>query len=204
MLKINQLVFTLFSALAALKPVSSTPTLYCIQVVKPSYYITATTTDTRISGLQLTQKLGKVTLSSSGFYGWWDYVGGGLGAAVGDHTVHFSLLHILLIAFFVISIFLDCDDWWLNIGTSSTSVKPLSWGFDNKLTTIWAAGGPGEIVTTTATPAQTLVPAATSTFIACQENGVWVLYLQEGTDAPDGDECVETQLRQGTSGAVSR
>ncbi|KAG9035923.1 hypothetical protein FRB95_010326 [Tulasnella sp. JGI-2019a] len=177
MLKINQLVFTLFSALAALKPVSSTPTLYCIQVVKPSYYITATTTDTRISGLQLTQKLGKVTLSSSGFYGWWDYVGGGLG---------------------------DCDDWWLNIGTSSTSVKPLSWGFDNKLTTIWAAGGPGEIVTTTATPAQTLVPAATSTFIACQENGVWVLYLQEGTDAPDGDECVETQLRQGTSGAVSR
>ncbi|KAG9029250.1 hypothetical protein FRB95_005524 [Tulasnella sp. JGI-2019a] len=179
MRKTNQLAFTLFSTLAALGTVSSTPIVFCA-LARQSPYITAITTDPRISGLQLTQTpdavpytTAKVTLSSSGFHGGWDYVSGGLGAFVG------------------------CHDWWLNIGTSLTSFKPLTWNFDVKNTTIWS-GGPGQNLTTTAPVSQLAVPAPTDTFIACDEGGLWVLYLQQGTDFPAGD-CVETQLQEGTT-----
>ncbi|KAG8992307.1 hypothetical protein FRB93_002413 [Tulasnella sp. JGI-2019a] len=84
MQKTNQLAFTLFSALAALGPVMSVP-VFC-EILLQSPYITAITTDPSISGLQLTQTpegvaytTSKVTLSSSGFHGGWDYVSGGLG-----------------------------------------------------------------------------------------------------------------------------
>ncbi|KAG8984239.1 hypothetical protein FRB95_006137 [Tulasnella sp. JGI-2019a] len=172
MSKTSQLAFVVFSALAALTSVSSSP-IAC-DVIEQSPYITAITTDTRIAGLQLTQTTGAATLTSSGFHGGWDWVNGGLGA------------------------FDACSDWWLNIGTSSTSVKPLTWNLNDQETTIWS-GGPGEIVTTTAAPAQTEVPAATSTFLACEEGGSWVLYLQTGTDLPAGETCVATQLQEGTS-----
>ncbi|KAG9009955.1 hypothetical protein FRB94_011237 [Tulasnella sp. JGI-2019a] len=103
----------------------------------------------------------KVTLSSSGFHGGWDYVSGGLGG---------------------------CHNWWLNVGTSSTSIKPLTWNFDVKTTTTWS-GGPGQILN---------IGGAPATFIACNESGSWALYLQQGTDVPD-EGCVETQLQEGTT-----
>ncbi|KAG9021802.1 hypothetical protein FRB95_001424 [Tulasnella sp. JGI-2019a] len=159
--KTNQLALTLFSTLAALGTVSSTSIVFCA-LARQSPYITAITTDPRISGLHLTQApdavpytAAKVTLSSSGFHGGWDYVGGGLGAF------------------------------------------PLTWNFDVKNTTIWS-GGPGQNLTTTAPVSQLAVPAPTDTFIACNENGLWVLYLQQGTDFQAGD-CVETQLQEGTT-----
>ncbi|KAG8988347.1 hypothetical protein FRB94_000891 [Tulasnella sp. JGI-2019a] len=183
MRKTNQLAFTLSSTLAALGTVSSTPIFMCA-LARPSPYITAITTDPRISGLQLTQTpdsvpytTAKVTLSSSGFHGKWDYAGGGLGAYVGGLG--------------------GCHAWWLNIGTSLTSVKPLTWDFDAKDTTIWS-GGLGLNLTTTALVSQRVVVAPTNTFIACDENGLWVLYLQQGTDFPVGD-CVETRLQEGTT-----
>ncbi|KAG9029251.1 hypothetical protein FRB95_005525 [Tulasnella sp. JGI-2019a] len=59
--------------------------VFC-EILLQSPYITAITTDSSISGLQLTQTpegvaytTSKVTLSSSGFHGGWDYVSGGLG-----------------------------------------------------------------------------------------------------------------------------
>ncbi|KAG9006846.1 hypothetical protein FRB94_000351 [Tulasnella sp. JGI-2019a] len=193
MSKTNQLAFSLFAALAVISSVSSTPVLPpSCDIAEQSPYITvsaplhkrnsklglilwlsqqATSTDSRISGLQLTQTTGAATLTSSGFHGGWDWVNGGLG---------------------------ECHDWWLNIGTSSNSVLPLTWGYDNQITTNWA-GGPGEVLTTTAAPAQTLVLAPSSTFLACNESGSWVLYLQTGTDLPAGKECVATELEEGTS-----
>ncbi|KAG8981846.1 hypothetical protein FRB95_008325 [Tulasnella sp. JGI-2019a] len=175
MSKTNQLAFSLFAALAVISSVSSTPVLPpSCDIAEQSPYITATSTDSRISGLQLTQTTGAATLTSSGFHGGWDWVNGGLGA------------------------FDQCHDWWLNIGTSSNSVLPLTWGYDNQITTNWA-GGPGEVLTTTAAPAQTLVLAPSSTFLACNESGSWVLYLQTGTDLPAGKECVATELEEGTS-----
>ncbi|KAG9027724.1 hypothetical protein FRB95_007421, partial [Tulasnella sp. JGI-2019a] len=85
-----------------------------------------------------------------------------------------------------------CHYWWLNIGAHSTSVKPLTWAFDDQITTNWV-GGPGEILTAVATW------GSISKFLACQESGFWVLHLQTGTDVPSGKVCVATQLAEGTS-----
>ncbi|KAG8992286.1 hypothetical protein FRB94_011726 [Tulasnella sp. JGI-2019a] len=177
MQKTSQLVFTLFSTLAALAPVWSTPIIFC-DLVELSPYITAITPGTAVTGLGLTQTSGAATLTKGGFHGGWNYADGGLGAFDG------------------------CHYWWLNIGTSSTSVKPLTWAFDDQITTIWS-GGPGVILTTIAPVSNgTFVAAATSEFIACKESGSWVLYLQQGTDVPKGN-CVKTQLQEGTSNVIA-
>ncbi|KAG8992287.1 hypothetical protein FRB94_011727 [Tulasnella sp. JGI-2019a] len=176
MQKTSQLAFALFSALAALAPVSSAPIIFC-DLVELSPTITAITPGTAVTGLGLTQTSGAATLTNNGFHGGWDWVNGGLGAFDG------------------------CHDWWLNIGTSSHSYKPLTWAFDDQITTNWA-GGPGEIMTTTATVGQTLQLAPSSEFLACKESGSWILYLQTGTDVPAGVECVTTQLEEGTSTAI--
>ncbi|KAG9006841.1 hypothetical protein FRB94_000346 [Tulasnella sp. JGI-2019a] len=209
MSKTSQLAFVVFSALAALTSVSSSP-IAC-DVIEQSPYITAITTDTRIAGLQLTQTMNASLmlviqperLHSQAVGSTED--GTGLMEVLEHLMVIQCSLHPFIypltdhfLPWFFFFFFPACSDWWLNIGTSSTSVKPLTWNLNDQETTIWS-GGPGEIVTTTAAPAQTEVPAATSTFLACEEGGSWVLYLQTGTDLPAGETCVATQLQEGTS-----
>ncbi|KAG8849143.1 hypothetical protein FRB96_000929 [Tulasnella sp. 330] len=133
----------------------------------------AFTTGTSVTSLQLTQTPYKAILTDSGFHGGWDFVNGGLGAFDG------------------------CHDWWLNIGTSPHSYKPLTWAFDDQLTDNWV-GGPGQLLTATATADY----ATTSNFLACKEDGVWTLYLQTGEDVPPGKTCALTTLQEGASVAL--
>ncbi|KIO22896.1 hypothetical protein M407DRAFT_215761 [Tulasnella calospora MUT 4182] len=132
---------------------------------------TASSTGTAVTGLELARSSsGAVTLAASGFETLISYNNGGFGE------------------------FAFCNYYWLNIGTSSHSYKPLSWGYDDQETFTWSAGA-GQIVTALATSTY----ATTSTFLACNESGEWALYLQTGTDVPSGVTCVETQLQVGTT-----
>lgn len=133
--------------------------------------ITAITAGTAVTGLELARSsTGAVTLAASGFETLINYSNGGIG--------EFSF----------------CNYYWLNIGTSSHSYKPLSWGFNDQETSNWSAGT-GQIVTALGTSTY----STTSTFLACNESGGWALYLQTGTDVPSGVTCVDTQLQVGTS-----
>jgi len=81
-----------------------------------------------------------------------------------------------------------CHEEWLNIGSSADSFKPLSFGFDDEETKTWVASF-GSVLTSSSPPA--------SKFLACQNGGQWVLFLQTGTDVPPYTYCVETQLTIG-------
>ncbi|KAG9021631.1 hypothetical protein FS837_007121 [Tulasnella sp. UAMH 9824] len=127
--------------------------------------IVASTPGTPVTGLQLAVDVTPATLETTGFTGGWDFVNGGIGA------------------------FYGCHDFWLNIGTSTKSYKPLSWAFDNQVTTNWIAAE-GSKVTAAATASYN----ATSSFLACKEATKWRLYLQTGTDKPAGFNCTTTEL----------
>ncbi|KAG9041760.1 hypothetical protein FS837_011769 [Tulasnella sp. UAMH 9824] len=132
---------------------------------------TAITPGTAVTGLELARSsTGAVTLATSGFETLINYNNGGFGE------------------------FEFCNYYWLNIGTSTHSYKPLSWGYDDQETTTWSAGS-GQIVTALATSTY----SKTSTFLACNESGAWVLYLQTGSEVPSGVTCVKTQLQVGTN-----
>ncbi|KAG8947494.1 hypothetical protein FRC04_010675 [Tulasnella sp. 424] len=127
--------------------------------------IVASTTGTAVTNLQLAVDVTRATLKTAGFTGGYDFVGGGIGAFDG------------------------CHDFWLNIGTSAHSYKPLSWAFDDKETTTWVASE-GSTISAAATSSY----SATSEFLACEESGTWYLYLQTGTDVPAGVTCATTEL----------
>ncbi|KAG8947526.1 hypothetical protein FRC04_010707 [Tulasnella sp. 424] len=137
--------------------------------------ITAITPGTAVTGLQLTNKnrSGQATLTSSGYGTAISYANGGLG------------------------FFDNCHEWWLNIGTSTYSWKPLSFGFDHEASFNWIVSS-GNILTASGT---TSYPT-TSWFLACQEAGSWVLYLQTGSQQPVGETCVLTQLQIGGSSST--
>ncbi|KAG8947510.1 hypothetical protein FRC04_010691 [Tulasnella sp. 424] len=136
--------------------------------------ITAITPGTAVTGLQLARiSTGAVTLAAEGFATKISYSNGGIGE------------------------FVECNTYWLNIGTSTHSYKPLSWGYDDQETFNWSAGS-GEIVTALGTSTY----STTSKFLACNESGSWALYLQTGTDVPSGVTCVATQLQVGTTSTV--
>ncbi|KAG9006842.1 hypothetical protein FRB94_000347 [Tulasnella sp. JGI-2019a] len=177
----SKTTFALFSALAALGLVSSQGPIGGCPTLSPSPAITATSTDSSIAGFKLTaptvlgQASGVPTLAATGFNGTWVFNDGTFGASYNE-----------------------CTAWWLNIGTSDTSVKPLTWNYNVQDTTNWA-GGLGEVLTTTVVVQQTESPAASSNFLACNESGSWVLYLQDGTDVPAGKTCIATQLLEGSA-----
>ncbi|KAG8937848.1 hypothetical protein FRC00_013454, partial [Tulasnella sp. 408] len=125
----------------------------------------ASTAGTPVTGLQLALDTTSATLETTGFTGGYDFIGGGIGA------------------------FEQCHDWWLNIGTSAYSYKPLTWAYDDKKTTNWIASA-GSTISTAATSSY----GATSKFLACEESGKWTLYLQTGTDVPSGLACTTTEL----------
>ncbi|KAG8903043.1 hypothetical protein FRC01_009356 [Tulasnella sp. 417] len=136
--------------------------------------ITAITPGTAVTGLELARSsTGAVTLADSGFETLISYNNGGLGE------------------------FAFCAYYWLNIGTSTHSYKPLSWGYGDQETFNWSAGS-GQIVTALGTSTY----STTSTFLACNESDSWVLYLQTGNDVPSGVTCVETQLEVGTTTTI--
>ncbi|KAG9019338.1 hypothetical protein FRB90_003744 [Tulasnella sp. 427] len=162
---------TTIAALGLLAPAFSSPTppvppgtIFC-EIARIGPPIVASTPGTAVTGLQLAVDTTAATLESTGFTGGWDFTNGGIGAFDG------------------------CHDFWLNIGASSKSYKPLSWAFDNQITTNWVAA-PGSKVTANATSTY----AATSKFLACKESGKWRLYLQTGTDKPAGETCTTTEL----------
>ncbi|KAG8925386.1 hypothetical protein FRC00_004028 [Tulasnella sp. 408] len=127
--------------------------------------IVANTPGTPVTGLQLALDITPATLEKTGFTGGWDFVNGGIGA------------------------FYGCHDFWLNIGKSNKSYKPLSWAFDKQVTKNWKAAEGSKI-----TAAATASYKATSKFLACKAKGTWKLYLQTGTDKPAGAECTTTEL----------
>ncbi|KAG8947515.1 hypothetical protein FRC04_010696 [Tulasnella sp. 424] len=134
---------------------------------------TAITPGTAVTGLQLAlSSTGAVTLAASGFKTLINYTNGGFG--------EFSF----------------CNYYWLNIGTSAHSYKPLSWGYNDQETFNWSAG-PGQIVTALGTSTY----STTRKFLACNESAGWVLYLQTGNDAPPST-CVETKLQVATNPTV--
>ncbi|KAG9021609.1 hypothetical protein FS837_007137, partial [Tulasnella sp. UAMH 9824] len=73
-----------------------------------------------------------------------------------------------------------------------------SFGFDNEQSFNWVLGL-GNLLTATETTSYT----TTNWFIACQEDERWALYLQTGSDLPDGVTCVSTQLQLLGSGATT-
>ncbi|KAG9041762.1 hypothetical protein FS837_011771 [Tulasnella sp. UAMH 9824] len=147
-------------------------------VIIPGPPITAITPGTAVQGLQLALSSSTTlaaTLATKGFATMISYSNGGIGEFEG------------------------CHYYWLNIGTSPFSYKPLSWGYDDQKTFNWSAG-PGQIVTALAT---TTYPA-TSTFLACKsQSSAWALFLQTGKDVPSGLTCVETQLQVGNTTTVA-
>ncbi|KAG8956116.1 hypothetical protein FRC00_005062 [Tulasnella sp. 408] len=146
----------------------------CFRIVVHGPPTTAITPGTAVTGLALARSsTGGVTLATEGFETLISYGNGGFG--------EFAL----------------CNYYWLNIGTSAHSYKPLSWGYDDQETTNWSAGS-GQIVTALATSTY----SKTSTFLACYQSDEWVLYLQTGKQVPSGVTCVETQLEVGTDPAV--
>ncbi|KAG8947495.1 hypothetical protein FRC04_010676 [Tulasnella sp. 424] len=165
-------LFTLTFATAGLlasvsaAPFPPTPTgiAFC-DLVRLGAPIVASTTGTAVTGFELAVAVKRATLKETGFTGGYDFVNGGIGAFDG------------------------CHDWWLNIGTSAHSYKPLSWAFDDQQTTAWVASE-GSTISTAATSSY----GAISKFLACKEGGKWYLYLQTGTDVPVGVTCATTEL----------
>jgi len=105
-------------------------------------------------------------LTTLGFHGGLNWADGGLGA------------------------YDACHYWWLNVGEGPHSYKPLTWGYDDEITTSWTGG-----------PAQILSVKNRTSFLACPySDSVWTLYLQTGSDVPKGAGCVATELQEGTSG----
>ncbi|KIO18165.1 hypothetical protein M407DRAFT_32164 [Tulasnella calospora MUT 4182] len=76
--------------------------------------------------------------------------------------------------------------------------KPLSFGFDTEQSFNWVVST-GNILMASGTPSY----SATTWFLACQEAGSWVLYLQTGWEEPDGETCVWTQLQIGTGSGTT-
>ncbi|KAG9041005.1 hypothetical protein FS837_012848 [Tulasnella sp. UAMH 9824] len=148
-------------------------TTWCAQI-RLGPVITAITPGTAVTGLQLSNpgRSGKATLSSIGYDTAISYTNGGLG------------------------FFDNCHEWWLNIGTSANQWKPLSFGFDTEQSFNWVVSM-GNILMASGTPSY----QATTWFIACQEAGSWVLYLQTGWEEPAGETCVWTQLQIGAGGS---
>lgn len=63
------------------------------------------------------------------------------------------------------------------------------WAFDDQVTTTWIASE-SNIVQAAATAEY----AATAEFLACGSGSKFTLYLQTGTDQPEGENCATTQL----------
>ncbi|KAG8937850.1 hypothetical protein FRC00_013456 [Tulasnella sp. 408] len=152
------------STLASPFPPTPPGTIFCA-LAKIGPPIVASTSGTAVSGLELAVDITSATLETAGFTGGWTFSNGGIGAFEG------------------------CHNWWLNIGTSAYSYKPLTWAFDNQLTTYWVASE-GSTISTAATSPY----GAISKFLACKTSGKWTLYLQTGTDVPAGLTCTTTEL----------
>ncbi|KAG9019343.1 hypothetical protein FRB90_003749 [Tulasnella sp. 427] len=91
-----------------------------------------------------------------------------------------------------------CSPFYLQIGTSAKSYKPLTWDF-TEIDNIWDADF-DKIITAKATAAH----KASSDFLACKPlrskySDPWTLYLQTGTDRPVGD-CATTKLKVSKNG----
>ncbi|KAG8947511.1 hypothetical protein FRC04_010692 [Tulasnella sp. 424] len=158
---------------APIADVSERSNIVCFIVVHgPS--TTAITPGTAVTGLQLARSsTGAVILATEGFATLVSYSNGGFG--------EFALCHY----------------YWLNIGNSTHSYKPLSWDTDQE-TTNWSAGS-GQIITALGTSTY----STTSTFLACNESDSWTLYLQTGKEVPSDVTCVETQLQTGTESSIA-
>ncbi|KAG8971292.1 hypothetical protein FRB90_010548 [Tulasnella sp. 427] len=169
-LALGLLSFAASTLAAPVADLSERSSVVCYVIVKGAP-TTAITPGTAVTGLELARSsTGAVTLAASGFETLISYSNGGFGE------------------------FAFCHYYWLNIGTSTHSYKPLSWGYDDEETKTWSAGA-GQIVTALGTSTY----SATSTFLACNQSGSWVLYLQTGSDVPSGVTCVKTQLQVGTT-----
>ena len=98
---------------------------------------------------------------------------------------------------------------YLNIHNATTSYKPIYWDYDQVrlrcttkrmfakylyqvLTTYWDPNSYPIIQTAATSPY-----GIKSQFLACQEGGKWIVYLQTGTDVPPGETCATTQLKVG-------
>ncbi|KAG8891865.1 hypothetical protein FRC00_012991, partial [Tulasnella sp. 408] len=82
-----------------------------------------------------------------------------------------------------------CSPFYLQIGDSDKSYKPLTWDF-TEVDNVWDADF-DEIIT-----AKT---SGSSEFLACGSTAPYTLYLQTGTDNPAGS-CVTTQLKVSKNG----
>jgi len=133
-------------------------------VIIPGPPVTASTPGTQVTGLQLFHNGNTAILTSSGFNTAISFDNGGLG------------------------FFDGCHEWWLNVGSSANSYKPLSFGFDDEETKTWVASF-GSVLESSS--------PRTSKFLACNEGAQWVLYLQAGRDLPPYGDCVETELTIG-------
>lgn len=78
----------------------------------------------------------------------------------------------------------------VHVSESTASYKPVYWDYANLITNYWGPDMGSPITTTSTSPF-----GVDSTFLACQEGGEWVLYLQTGTDVPPGETCATTQLQ---------
>lgn len=147
-------------------PTPPTPpgTVFCL-IARTGPPIVASTLKTFVTGLQLAVDITPATLATTGFTGGYDFDNGGIGAFDG------------------------CHHWYLNIGTSEKSYKPLSWAFDKQLSTNWIAAE-GSTISAAATADYN----ASSSFLVCKEAGKWRLYLQTGNDWPSGLTCTTTKL----------
>ncbi|KIO22891.1 glycoside hydrolase family 47 protein [Tulasnella calospora MUT 4182] len=150
-------------------PPTPTGTPFC-KMARIGPPIVADSPSTAVHGLQLSVDTATPTLVKKGFTGGYDFISGGVGAWRG------------------------CHDYWLNIGTSPYSYKPLTWDFDSQLTTTWTAD-----IGTLVHAGATADYLATATFLTCNQGGSWVVYLQTGSDVPSGVTCYITQLRVATA-----
>ncbi|KAG8948080.1 hypothetical protein FRC00_008789 [Tulasnella sp. 408] len=152
-------------------PTPPTPpgTVFCL-ILRTGPPIVATTFKTFVTGYQLAVDITPATLNATGWTGGFDFDNGGIGAFDG------------------------CHHWYLNIGSSTKSYKPLSWAFDNQISTNWIASEGSPV-----SAAATAEYGASSSFLTCKEGGKWHLYLQTGNDWPSGLTCTTTKLAVGTS-----
>ncbi|KAG9006954.1 hypothetical protein FRB93_008220 [Tulasnella sp. JGI-2019a] len=180
-IRTSTISITVSTGTTSLKPTSVTAsapaatTICKVEYISPP--ISASTAGTAVYGLQLGSPSGTSLVTSTailktkGFAQGWNYAYGGFG--VED----------------------ECNYFWLNIGNSTVSYKPLTWDFDNQISRNWVVAANGTVSATA-----TSQYGATSNFLAC-ETGVnqWALYLQTGTDGPPSAiACATTQLRLGT------
>ncbi|KAG8990910.1 hypothetical protein FRB93_002982 [Tulasnella sp. JGI-2019a] len=156
-------------------PTSTLPPVFCDHIIL-SPPVVAITNGTAVTGLELYGTSTSASLQASGYKQGWGFGNGGV--AVDD----------------------QCHSLWFNIGESVYSYKPLSFAFDNQISTNWIGGSTSPLVAGT-----TAEYTATSTFLACPSAvvGVWALYLQTGSDLPTGLVCATTQLQLGPSTLIS-